>query len=217
MKINPTGGLLWQKAYGGDNSDRAYAVAAAPNGGSTIVSSSSSSASGNVTGTNHGSVDFWILNLDAAGNLTSQKLYGGSQVDTPYSVHQTSDGGFMVAGASGSSASGDVTGTNHAVTGGADVWLLKFSSAGNLQWQRLYGGGGNDGSNVMTLPQSKAVEARQTPDGGYIVSATSRSSQSGDVTDKANNPAGSTNINDCWLFKIDASGNIVTVPDVGQR
>ena len=72
-----------------------------------------SSASGDVTGTNHGGWDYWVVKLDAAGALSWQKLLGGSGYDEGMSVQQTADGGYVLLGYSWSSLSGDVAGTNH--------------------------------------------------------------------------------------------------------
>ena len=52
-----------------------------------------------------------------------QKLLGGSAADQAWSVQQTADGGYIVAGYSSSSASGDVTGTTHGLN---DYWVVKL-------------------------------------------------------------------------------------------
>ena len=70
---------------------------------------------------NHGEYDFWIVNLDSSGSLRWQKSLGGSASDYAYSMCKTDDGGFIVAGSSGSN-DGDVTG-NH---GGGDYWVTKL-------------------------------------------------------------------------------------------
>jgi len=215
MKINLTGAAQWKKVYGGNQDDLAIAAASMPDGGSIVVGASASSANGNVTGTGHGGDDIWIIRLDASGNIIWQQLYGGAASDRGYSVRQTADGGFIVAGVSASSATGNVTGTNH---GANDVWLLKLSSTGSIQWQKLYGGTGGDGLGPISITQPQPVKVMQAPDGGFIVAATSTSSLNGDVTDTNNNanPVGSQNT-DYWLFKTDASGTIIQVPDIGQR
>ena len=115
---NPnTAPTKWQKLLGGSGSDLARSVQQTGDGGYIVAGDSTSSASGNVTGTNHGGNDYWIVRLDSTGNIVWQKLLGGSGDDIANSVQQTADGGYIVAGNSGSSASGDVTGTNH---GGGD-------------------------------------------------------------------------------------------------
>lgn len=69
------------------------------------------------------------------------KIFRGTGFDWAYSIQQTSDSGYIVSGES-SSNNGDVSG-NH---GGADDWIVKLSSAGNIQWQKSFGGTGSDGA-----------------------------------------------------------------------
>jgi TolB-like protein len=76
------------------------------------------------------------------------KTYGGANDDVAYSIHQTSDGGFIVAG-----------GTHSFTTVNGDVWVLKLDANGNIQWQKIYGGNGVD----------VARSIQQTSDGGFIV------------------------------------------------
>jgi len=57
---------------------------------------------------------------------------------------------------------------------------------------------------------------RETDDGNYIVFGSSGSSNTGDVTD-VNNGAGGNQNYDQWLFKIDQTGNIFWIPDIGQK
>ena len=107
VKVNAAGTLQWQKTYGGTGNDEAIAVQQTTDGG-YIVAGSTTSNNGNVTG-NHGQSDFWVIKLDANGNLTWQRALGSSQNDFCYSVIQTTDGGYAVAGRVGAN-SGDVNG-----------------------------------------------------------------------------------------------------------
>src|SRR5205809_153959 len=109
---------------------------------------------------------FTILHAQAPAILW-QKCLGGSGNDNANSIRQTTDGGYVVAGSSGS-VDGNVTG-NHG--GGADAWVVKMDSAGNLVWQKCYGGTGGDGATAID----------QTSDGGYVVAGTT-SSNDGDVS-----------------------------------
>jgi hypothetical protein len=148
----------------------------------------SPSVDGDVTG-NHGLTDFWIVKLDTTGDIQWQKSLGGSGYDrTDYdqSICQTADGGYIVAGYSNSN-DGDVSG-NH---GGYDYWIVKLNSNGHVQWQKCLGGSNDD----------LATSIKQTADGGYIVAGYSNSNH-GDVS---GNHGGN---NDCWVVKLDASGNI---------
>ncbi len=76
------------------------------------------------------------------------RTYGGNGSDGGYSVIQTKDGGFILAG--GSNSFGD---------GSHDLWLIKTNVKGDTIWTRVYGGN--------NLDVGTAVE--QTADGGYII------------------------------------------------
>ncbi|SMC63143.1 autotransporter outer membrane beta-barrel domain-containing protein [Moheibacter sediminis] len=188
VKFDASGNKVWDKLYGGSGSDGASFIQQTSDGGYIIAGYSTSSANGDVTGTNKGDGDCWIVKLDASGNKIWDKLYGGSAEDSTNSIQQTSDGGYIIAGTSQSSASGDVSDTSN---GNNDYWIVKLDASGNKIWDKLYGGSGID----------LASSIQQTTDGGYIIAGTSQSSASGDVTDTSNGN------NDYWIVKLDASGN----------
>ena len=110
------GAIQWQRLLGGSNFEQGFSVQQTTDGGYILLGSSWSSASGDVAGANHGTHDLWVVKLDAAGTIQWQRLLGGSGSDDGYSVQQTADGGYVLLGDSHSSASGDVTGTNHGST-----------------------------------------------------------------------------------------------------
>jgi hypothetical protein len=132
--------------------------------GGYIVAGEAESINGDVSG-NHGSRDFWIVKLNANGDTVWTKALGGTAYDAAQSVRQTSDGGYIVAGQTGSN-NGDVTGYH----GGGDFWVVKLNGNGDLVWQKALGGSFNDGAGAV----------RQTADGGYIVAGYTFS-QDGDV------------------------------------
>jgi hypothetical protein len=110
---------------------------------------------------------------------------GGSAFDQPQSVQQTFDGGYIVAGIS-TSSNGDVS-VNQ---GAGDVWIVKLDSGGVIEWEHSYGGSGDEG----------AFAIEQTADAGYIVAASSTSTN-GDVT-------GNHGGVDFWILKINQTGFI---------
>ncbi|MFM7728112.1 MAG: T9SS C-terminal target domain-containing protein, partial [Flavobacteriales bacterium] len=66
-----------------------------------------------------------------------QKCFGGTMLDGPAEVQQTTDGGYFIAGYT-SSNDGDVIGY-HAGEGAGlvyDAWMVKLDSDGNLEWQK---------------------------------------------------------------------------------
>ena len=75
----------------------------------------------------------WLLKLDSSGIIQWQKTYGGTDWDIAWSVEQTSDNGYIVAGY-----------TDSFGAGGHDIWLLKLDSGGIVQWQKTYGGSDYD-------------------------------------------------------------------------
>ena len=121
------------------------------------------------------------------GSLELAKTFGGSKNDVAKSVIATSDGGFAVLGYT-QSMDGDVTGKS---SENYDYWMLKFNSETLLEWNKTYGGSGDDrGSQLI-----------QTSDGGYALIGYSDSSD-GDVTINNGN-------RDFWVIKINATGAII--------
>jgi hypothetical protein len=185
VKLNAVGDIQWQKALGGTGTEIAYSVRQTTDGGYIVIGLSSSN-NGDVTG-NHGSQDYWIVKLDTDGNIQWQKSLGGSGYEKAVSVQQTTDGGYIVAGSSGST-NGDVTG-NH---GNVDYWIVKLNTSGDIQWQKSLGGSGLE----------DVAEIQQTDDGGFIIVGSSDSSSDGDVTGNHGNF-------DYWAVKLDTFGNTV--------
>jgi hypothetical protein len=183
VKLTPTGTLEWQKSHGGSNVDIATSLQQTLDGG-YIVAGASKSSDGDVI-FNRGGFDFWIMKLDEAGNFDGQTSHGGSGDDIAYSIQQTFDGGYILAGES-NSTDWDVTG-NH---GGFDYWVVKISDQGSIQWQNSLGGSGNDRANSII----------QTTDGGYIVTGYSNSTD-GDVS-------GNHGGVDFWVVKLNNQGVI---------
>ena len=189
LRLNSQGQILWQKNYGGNGSEQASQVNKTSDGGYIVGGNTTSSANGDVTGVSNGSNDFWIVKLDNSGTIQWQKNLGGSGDDYCESVQQTSDGGYIAAGYTGSSASGDVTGVNN---GNYDFWVVKLNDSGVIQWQKNYGGSAGD----------IAKDIKPTSDGGYIVTGFTYSSASGDVTGVNNG------VTDYWIVKLNSSGII---------
>lgn len=177
VKLDSAGTITWQKCLGGTVSDYGQSIRQTSDGG-YIVAGYSYSNNGDVTG-NHGSEDYWVVRLDAAGNILWQKALGGSGNDEAYSVWQTADGGYVVAGQTVSN-DGDVIG-NH---GGTDYWVVKLDSAGNLTWQKCLGGSGTDTGRSV----------QQIADGGYIIAGSS-DSRNGQVTGNHGNA-------DFWVVRL---------------
>ncbi len=190
IKLSPSGSVEWQKCYGGSIVERANSVQQTSDGG-YIVAGSSKSDDGNVTGvhdTGSWKGDYWVIKLSSAGALEWQRSLGGTLAEEANSIQQTSDGGYIVAGAS-YSPDGDVTGAH----GGEDAWVVKLSSMGAIEWQKALGGSDDE----------YAASIRQTFDGGYILTGSSYSVD-GDITVHH----GDITHDDVWVVKLSSTGSI---------
>jgi hypothetical protein len=183
VKLNSTGTILWSKTYGCSNYDGISGIIQTSDGG-YVFAGNSTVNNGDVTG-NHGSNDLWIVKIDSAGTIIWQKSYGGTNYDFANDIKQTTDGGFILCGAS-TSSNFDVT-LNQ---GSYDFWVIKLNSTGNLIWQKTFGGSQHD----------EAYSVLQTNEGGYIV-AGQTASNNGDVT-------GNLGQFDCWVVKLTANGTV---------
>ncbi len=187
LKLDTSGNIIWQKTIGGNSSDFAETLSATSDGGCIIGGESTSDISGDKTENSKGGSDYWIVKLDATGNIQWDKTIGGSGGESLNSIIQTSDDGFLLSGRSSSDISGDKTENS---LGGSDFWIVKLNSSGNIEWQNTIGGNDID----------QAYSANQTSDGGYIIGGFSRSDISGDKTEN-----GQVNF-DWWLLKINNVG-----------
>lgn len=182
--------IQWQNAIGGNGYDELKSLQQTTDGGYILGGFSSSSVSGDKTENNLGGYDYWIVKMDALGNIQWQNTIGGNSLDFFNSIQQTTDGGFILAGTSNSNISGDKT--ENSIGNTNDYWVVKLDATGNIQWQKTIGGTGDDGLNSI----------EQTSEGGYILGGYSRSNISGNKTE---NNLGES---DYWVVKLDAAGTI---------
>lgn len=140
LKLASDGTIEWQKTYGGSESERAYSIQQTNDGGYIVA--------GLILSFGAGQPDFWVLKLSSEGDIEWNKTYGGSESETAYSIQQTFDGGYVVAGETESFGAGY-----------KDIWILKLSIWGDIEWQKTYGGRKNETASFI----------QQTFDGGYIV------------------------------------------------
>lgn len=195
VKVDSLGNVEWENTIGGTESDQLWSIAQTSDGGYILGGDSKSNISGDKTENCLGFEDYWIVKLDAYGNIEWQNTIGGDDNDYCRSVKQTSDGGYIVGGYSLSDTTFD---KKEVCIGGDDYWIVKLDSIGNIQWQNTIGGSNTD--NLMSL--------KQTKDGGYILAGYSWSSISGDKTE--NNLGGGSILagQDYWVIKVDSIGNI---------
>ena len=183
--VNAQHSITWQKCLGGSANDFIASSVQTTDGGYILIGNTSSN-DGDVSG-NHGGTDVWVVKINSLGIIDWQKCLGGSDYDDGYSIQQTTDGGYILFGFTVSN-DGDVSG-NH---GGTDVWVVKLTSLGVIQWQKCLGGSGFEYCGTII---------KQTTDGGYIFSGQTQASNDGDVT-------GNHGADDVWVVKLSNLGVI---------
>lgn len=191
--------ILWENSYGGKHAEFLYDAIPTPDYGFLLAGSSISNKNGNKADANKGDLDYWVWKMDEKGTPEWQKSFGGNGVDVLQSVKLANDGGFILAGTSSSSISGD---KKEACKGQEDFWIIKLDAKGNEIWQRTIGGSG----------QEKLLSIAQTKDGGYILGGTSSSNTAEPdekgVIDKYGKSEDSRGSLDYWVVKLDTKGEI---------
>ena len=142
---------------------------------------------------------FSTIQAQQVPSVIWKKCFGGSLEDKANCIIPALDGGFLVAGSSKSN-DGDLT-AHHGSTDSTDAWIFKISPAGELEWQKSYGGDNRD----------EFVQVIATADGNYLAVGNTRS-KNGDVTSY-----GYHKDLDIWVVKLDRHGNILWETAVGGR
>jgi len=173
VKLDEAGNVVWQKVYGGSKTEYIIDIKETEDGNYIGAGWTKSFGAGKM--------DFWVIKLDTDGNILWEKTYGGEGKEQAWSVDVTKDGGYIVAG-----------GTLSFGAGGADYWVIKLDSNGNIQWQKTYGGSKDDGGGGEY--EEFVVRVLQDVDGNYVVAGESFSFGKG---------------GDIWLLKLDGEGNIL--------
>ena len=150
VKLDGNGNMEWDKKIGGCCSDAGECIQLTDDGGYIIVGITESYGCGHY--------DIWLIKVDSEGNEEWNKTFGGSGDDFGFSIQQTSDGGYIIAGCTESYGSGN-----------SDIWLIKTDSNGNEEWNKTFGG--------RDVERGYAV--LETIDGGYIIAGDTESYGSG--------------------------------------
>ena len=142
---------LWTQRYGYPGTfEVGRSIQQTNDGGYIVVGETGYDGSG-------GDSDVWLLKTDTLGDTLWTKIYGSGVDDEGWSVQQTADSGYIIAG--------------YTALGNYDVWLLKTDAVGETLWTKTYGTDSVDGS----------FSVEQTPDGGYIVVGQTSSFGAGDA------------------------------------
>jgi len=196
VKVNAIGNIEWQNTIGGSGLDDCRRVIQCSDGNYIIAGRSDSNISGDKTENSQGGLDYWILKLNSTGSILWQNTIGGSSTETIEEIIETADNEIMVFGDSFSDVSGDKTIPSY---GNRDFWVLNLDSLGNILWQKVIGGSGDEILNGVVV----------CPDGGYLLGGNSTSSISGDKSE--------INIGgyDFWIVKISDEGIVEWEETIG--
>jgi hypothetical protein len=144
IKTGASGETLWTRTYGGASYDVGNSIQQTMDGGYIVAGTTTSFED---------SAQAYLIKTDANGDTVWTRTYGWAGYDYGYSVQQTTDSGYIVAGSTLS------FGTNY------EAYLIKTDASGDTLWTRTYGGPNHD----------PVYSVQQTTDGGYIAAGQTNS------------------------------------------
>jgi hypothetical protein len=163
IKTDSYGNEMWNKTFGGawniELHDIGYSVQETRDGGYIIAGETGSYGAG-ISRDGYGNRNVWLIKTNSSGYEMWNKTFGGTSGDRGFSVQETSDGGYVIAGETGSYGAG-----------GIDVWLIKTNSSGHEMWNKTFGGTEYDYGYAV----------RETTDGGYVVTGYTNSYGAGGI------------------------------------
>ncbi|MCI3936854.1 T9SS type A sorting domain-containing protein [Chryseobacterium aahli] len=180
IRINEFGDELWQKTLGTSQDEEARAVIQTTDFGFFVAGNVQNAPKG------FGSKDILISRIDKNGKELSQLILGGKGLDEVEKMIPTLDGGALLGMYSRSTAGGSKKTENF---GEGDYWIIKLNKDGKVEWEKNYGGKGDDHLRTLAMTTS-----------GFIVGGESRSERSG------NKSVGIEEGTDIWLISLNDRG-----------
>jgi len=166
VETNNDGTISWENTYGGNKYDWASCIQEIADGYMVV---------GYTESFGSGGADAWVLKLNADGTIAWEKAYGGVGSDEATYISEVSGGGYIVAGRTNSFGCD------------SDMWVVKLSDTGTIQWQNRYGGSDIDRASCI----------QETSEGGYIMAGDNWSVVSGKTGDS-----------DIAIIKLASNGDI---------
>ncbi len=182
--VDKQGALLWQKSFGGSDSDNGKAIQVV-NDSLVMVFGSTKSDDGDVH-INHGKSDYWLIEYSVLGDsIVWERTYGDEESDAGADMVKAADGGFVMAGNSRTGEDG--TRNNRA----NDYRIIKVDTSGIVVWDHSFGGSMDE----------VAADILRADGEGYLVSGYTYSND-GDVE-------GNHGTRDMWIIKLDNKGKLI--------
>jgi hypothetical protein len=189
INIDKTGNLMWERTYGGSETDGAYRIVRSRGSTNYFLVGGSTSNDGDILNNSYpGSRSFWIVKIDSLGNKIWNRIVGGNIKDQILNGSATSDGGVVALGYTASS-DGDVS----TYYGLYDIWMIKLNSNGDTDWDFTIG------TSQPEIPGTII----QTADEGFLVGGSGTPQGGGNIDCITPSPT----IPDAILFKLDSNGN----------
>ena len=144
IKTGPSGEVIWSNHYGGPNVEEVFDIQQTADGGYVAVGYTSTNTAGYF--------DIYFLKTDAGGDTLWTRKYGGTNYDYGYSVAETNDGGFIIAGRTSSYG-----------TGARSAYFIRTDADGDTLWTRAHGGWERDEAySIVALPAGGYMAAGYT-------------------------------------------------------
>ncbi len=175
LKFDSKGNKEWHATYGGRYyDDMAYGAVLTPDDGFILTGYTKCKGAGEE--------DLYVVKIDKYGTLKWEKTFGGAGSDIGRSISATSDGRFIICGSTRSKGFGE-----------EDMYVVKIDNAGNLEWEKTFGGSASDIAYSVVC----------TPDKGCVVA--------GSIKSKGN---GKEN---AYIIKLDNKGEICWERSFGKK
>ena len=201
VKTDAQGDKIWDKSFGGDDSETLRSIVVTADNSFLLGGSSSSGISGDKSESSDLGGDFWVIKITSDGNKVWDKTYASPRNQSLMGITTATDGGFLLGGLTNVFVS-DALGT--LVNRFFDYWVVKIDEQGNKEWDKRFGGDQND--YQLCTPISYP--------GGFLLGGYSFSGISGNKTSGTQGPVPAE---DFWVINIDSKGEKVWERSFGSE